>query len=277
MSERRSSWEPRRWSEATSDAPDVLRAALQDARDAGVDSIGSERVVRLAQRLGVGGGVAAGVGLASLGDVSSMGVGASGVVAYKLWAALSGVVAVSGVALLIWGTRAPGAPLHADAVGVPVAAEHELARAVGGVLVTSGGHPIAQPLLVPAVEAVVPELIANASHSTARASVRRRQLSAEDTPRAPVVGGKLDAQAELAILNRAQDALAHAPTRALLLAEDHARAFPNGVFAQEREVIAIEALIKLQRSDAATARGRAFLSVFPTSTHAPRVQQMLGE
>lgn len=270
MSPRRSSLEPRRWSEATSDAPEALRAALQDARDT---NVGSERVARLAERLGVDSGAAAGVGLSSVG---AAGLGtASAVVSYKLWAYLSGVVAVSAVSIVMWSSLGPLDALDAHAA-VATADVQDVLPSVAdrdAPAVLQRTHPSSAPL--PVIARAKPSV--DVSRPVAHLASRRRLPTSADGPATETARGSPDPQAELTILNRAQDALAQAPRRALTLAEDHARAFPRGVFAQEREVIAIEALIKLQRSDDATARGRAFLATFPTSTHAPRVQHMLGE
>ena len=74
------------------------------------------------------------------------------------------------------------------------------------------------------------------------------------------------------LLFRAQQLLASDPAGALTLAERHGRLFPAGVLAQEREVIAIEALRALQRKDEAEARARRFRARYPKSAHLPRVE-----
>lgn len=77
---------------------------------------------------------------------------------------------------------------------------------------------------------------------------------------------------ELRLVSRAQQALVSEPALAFALAERHRRLFPNGALAQEREVIAIEALRGLQRTDEATARARRFRALYPHSAHLPRVE-----
>ncbi len=266
----RSSWEPRRWSDAASDAPESLRSALQEARALSVDHA---RVLRLAERVGVQTGVAAGVGLSSVAPPAS-------VAAFKLWLYLSGAVAVSGVALVVWtqlsSIRADAHIANVATEASPVAAGNDTATRVPNDLLlveTAAGLPIAT--IATEVTPTTPARERPTS-VTRTASHRRAHPGAVVVPPNPTPT-KLDPQAELAILNRAQDALAQAPRRALTLVGEHGRDFPQGVFAQEREVIAIEALLKLQRTNEATARGEAFLSAFPTSTHAPRVQHMLGQ
>jgi hypothetical protein len=80
---------------------------------------------------------------------------------------------------------------------------------------------------------------------------------------------------ELLILDEAQHALQSDPERALAHAQRHRRLFPDGQYAQEREVIAIDALLDLQRFAPAHRRARAFLQRFPTSSYRPRVSAQL--
>jgi hypothetical protein len=84
---------------------------------------------------------------------------------------------------------------------------------------------------------------------------------------------KPEANAELSVLQRARAALASDPARALRLSSGHARDYPNSQFAQEREVIRIEALRKLGREDEARKRGRDFSERFPDSAHGSRLDQ----
>ena len=57
------------------------------------------------------------------------------------------------------------------------------------------------------------------------------------------------------------------PTKSLALADEHAARFPAGVLAQEREVIAIEALVRLGRMKEARARAQRLFRAAP----APRI------
>jgi len=284
MSHGRTSWDPKRWVDGASDAPPALQPGLRDAQTLDVDP---NRVAKLAERLGVGGG-AAGLGVGVMGSSAAAveaAVPASGVVAYKLWAYLSGAVALSGFSLFVWSEATTAAPPETNVAEVialqesvtPVA-EPAKPELVGTLAAQVGVEPV---ILDANVKAPVSDPVAQPSSRGASTVAVTENRPASPRRAAPEASSKaraaLDPRAELAILNVAQDALAQAPRRALTLAEDHAEKFPEGVFAQEREVIAIGALLKLQRSDDATSRGRAFLAAFPTSTHAPRVQQMLGE
>lgn len=64
--------------------------------------------------------------------------------------------------------------------------------------------------------------------------------------------------------------------RALATTEQHHERCPDGVLAQERERIAIEALAVLGRNDEARARASAFESRHPSSPHLRRVRQVVG-
>jgi hypothetical protein len=93
----------------------------------------------------------------------------------------------------------------------------------------------------------------------------------------PEVKTRLDPEDELKILRAAQDDLVDRPIRALKRTEQHRRDYPSGVFAQEREMIAIEALFQLSRVNQGMNRAKRFLQRFGDSTHAPRVRSLLEE
>jgi hypothetical protein len=69
------------------------------------------------------------------------------------------------------------------------------------------------------------------------------------------------------LLEKARRALGSDPNRALALTREHARSYPSGVLAQEREVIAIEALKRLGRAGEADARRGTFEERYPQSAH----------
>jgi hypothetical protein len=81
---------------------------------------------------------------------------------------------------------------------------------------------------------------------------------------------------EVKLLERAQDALKSNPTEALALCNEHARLYPNGMLAQEREVIAVEALVKSGRTAEARARADKFKARYPGSSHARRIDAIVG-
>ena len=79
----------------------------------------------------------------------------------------------------------------------------------------------------------------------------------------------------IAILEDSQDALQSNPARALAQVNRHAARFPHSALAQEREVIAIEALLRLGRSDEARLRAARFEQSYPTSAHVPRIEALI--
>ncbi len=122
----------------------------------------------------------------------------------------------------------------------------------------------------------VAEKIESLPVKTVKTHPRSLQSSRSPRRRAPVVK-TLDPEDELKILRRAQDDLAARPLRALRETERHRRDYPSGVFAQEREMIAIEALFQLSRVKQGLNRARRFLERYGDSTHAPRVRSLLEE
>jgi hypothetical protein len=81
---------------------------------------------------------------------------------------------------------------------------------------------------------------------------------------------------EVRLLRSARQALGELPARALALTEEHARRFPRGMLAQEREAIAVEALAQLGREGQAKERARSFFSTYPSSPHRSRIERALG-
>jgi hypothetical protein len=78
-------------------------------------------------------------------------------------------------------------------------------------------------------------------------------------------------ESELSLLKRAREA---DPTQALALTAEHARRFPTGALEQEREMIAIDALLRLGRRDVAEQRAKRFQAQYPGSAHARRLSAL---
>lgn len=73
-------------------------------------------------------------------------------------------------------------------------------------------------------------------------------------------------QRERSVLDRARAALAAGePARALAQVTRHAKQFPNGVLSEEREAIAINALVRLGSYDQASKRAANFRARYPQS------------
>jgi len=85
------------------------------------------------------------------------------------------------------------------------------------------------------------------------------------------------AETEAEYLERARGALVKSPALALALANQHRSRFPYGVLAQEREVIAIEALKRLGRSADAERRIGDFASRYPNSAYRKKLEAGSGK
>jgi hypothetical protein len=82
---------------------------------------------------------------------------------------------------------------------------------------------------------------------------------------------------ETAIIEQARRQLQSDPAQALALTETHRKLYPRGILAQEREVIAIEALARLGKSTAAEKRANAFRAKQPHSIHDLHLRSTLGD
>lgn len=140
------------------------------------------------------------------------------------------------------------------------------AVAVGGLafIRSSEPPPVTTPVLEPTVEQVSP----------APPSIPIPTISPADLPSAPAkplpapVAPKPAAQVdELGLIARAHDALRGNPGQSLALCKEHETKFASGQFAEEREAVAIEALVYLERKNEADRRWTAFQKRFPSSSH----------
>lgn len=85
-----------------------------------------------------------------------------------------------------------------------------------------------------------------------------------------------DEASELSLLTRAQSVMASDPRFALELAAEHERRFgQTAAFAAEREVLAIEALLRLGGRLQAHERVRRFRERFPGSAYERRIEMLL--
>lgn len=80
---------------------------------------------------------------------------------------------------------------------------------------------------------------------------------------------------EIELLREARLALRRSPTAAFELTEQHARAYPSGKLVQERELIAVSALIATGRRTAALSRAARFEQAFPQSPYRKQLAELL--
>jgi hypothetical protein len=114
--------------------------------------------------------------------------------------------------------------------------------------------------------------ITAATRSASAADAAETRGGATPAGGAPAAGS----ESEILLLKQAQDALRADPGLALQLANRHAVRFPSGALAQEREVIAIDALSRLGRREEARARAGAFAERLPNSAHLGRIEALVA-
>ena len=81
-------------------------------------------------------------------------------------------------------------------------------------------------------------------------------------------------ETEVHLLQRAQSALGGSPASALALTDEHARRFAGGALAQEREFIAVSALLALGRGPEARARAARLIERFPGTAYRGRLESL---
>lgn len=93
--------------------------------------------------------------------------------------------------------------------------------------------------------------------------------------RAPVSAGTVAPASEMELLRDARLVLRQSPSRALELTDEHARLYPQGKMTQERELLAVSALVALGRRTAALSRAASFERQFPTSPYRKQLGDLL--
>jgi hypothetical protein len=97
----------------------------------------------------------------------------------------------------------------------------------------------------------------------------------QSSGRTEPAAGQAAAPSEIELLRDARFALKQSPARALELTDQHARLYPAGKLMQERELIAITALVSLGRRTAALSRGASFERAFPRSPYTEQLNELL--
>jgi len=218
----------------STDASDPLTRALRASLDEGPS----------AERLASIGG---GLQQAMLQGASSMAVPRPSGGALKL---LVPLLALGGIAWL-W-SREPAPAVVTVTAPAPAAVVHPAGPASPPAQSAARPEPAAAPLPEPTPR---PE-------PAARAAALPRPAVAEQPPD------------ELTLLRAAQAQLASAPGQALETLAEHERHFPQGALAQEREVLAVDALLSLGRLTEARVRADALPAAFPDTPHRRRLQRL---
>jgi len=82
---------------------------------------------------------------------------------------------------------------------------------------------------------------------------------------------------EVPLIDAGRSELATSPSRALATLETHRREFPRGQLAAEREFLAVQALVQMNRIEDAKRRAEELATRFPTSSYAARAARSIRE
>lgn len=96
------------------------------------------------------------------------------------------------------------------------------------------------------------------------------------TPDFVQVKGEPTKLSEIDLLSKARSALAARPREAYQLTEQHKSVYPQGVFAQERDVLAVEALQRAGELKHARELAEAFVKRYPSSPAAHRFRETMN-
>jgi len=99
----------------------------------------------------------------------------------------------------------------------------------------------------------------------------------EPEPAPPALDAASRLREEALLVRNAERLLGSDPAGALRLTEERRRRFSGGALDQEAEVVAIDALLRLGRRDAALSRARAFEAKHPGSLHTRRIRRLIGQ
>jgi len=141
---------------------------------------------------------------------------------------------------------------------------------------SASGTELAAPSVPVAVPVPVESHAAPRASSRARPAVETTQASSSGDVYAPPSGAELPTT-ELELVKQARNAVSADPARAYALTERSRAQFPNAVFAQERDFIALTALYRLGREQQARSLASSFRTRYPRSAYLPQIERMLGE
>jgi hypothetical protein len=202
-------------------------------------------------------------------------------IALKLGPGILGGAAAGGAG----AAKASVAPAAAK-IGA-MSASMKLATAAAVAVAIGGGAVVVPKILSPSTSAVTVAPTTSAASSSATSSstmsLSLPPASASVAPPSPFASMKplvipqCNADEETKAIQQAQDSLKTDPDYALAQCDDAAKLFPNCTLAQEREVIAIDALTRIGRMPEAKARAQKFHADFPNSPAWPKVQHLIGK
>jgi hypothetical protein len=202
-------------------------------------------VMGLGALMGPTGGGSAGVGSTTTGLASG-----------KLVAIVGGAALVVGLTFMV-GDREPNEPAIVETPSV-MAEEADSER-------VAPAAPI-DTALAGTEETVAPAEPEKSAASGKPVIVRPKKSTSEPEPEA-AQSRPASKPSESSLLDAARRSLAMDPERTLALANQHRVLYPQGMLGQEREMLVVEALRRLGRSDEAKRQDDEFKSRYPSSMH----------
>jgi hypothetical protein len=173
-------------------------------------------------------------------------------------------------------------PHYTSPSAVPASSAHRarapsppVAPAAGASLAPLPDHPMDEAAIAaPLASAPAPPRAPGAAASGPRVDRAVAAPSAQHGSAAPDAGGDLAREADL--LERARVIAPSDPGGALVVLSQHERAFPRGSLVLERELLAVDALLRLGRRADAEARARSLRARAPGSLYTRRLEHLLG-
>jgi hypothetical protein len=256
------------------DAPDLAMRAMRAARSdvPKPEDLSRMEALLMARIAALGAGGAGGAGgVSGAGGTSgTAGAGTSGAGASTAATAGSASATTAAVGGTSFTTLAGGAAVLA-LVGAAFVGKSWLAG-------SPPVPPVPSAVVSPVPCVAVGPVAAPGSSAASASSVP--VLSVNDLPlarsaEAKVQAAPVDEAAETKLLGDAQSALKSDPAAALRACTEHAKRFPGGALAQEREALAIEALVRLGRKEEASKRLARFRTTYPSSGHLRKLEGLL--
>ncbi|HVU06071.1 MAG TPA: hypothetical protein VHE30_30180 [Polyangiaceae bacterium] len=139
-------------------------------------------------------------------------------------------------------------------------------------------EPRSVPVARPATVAVPPRPVAPAHPEVADVPEATQPVPTPSTPASRGAGSaEAGLEREARLLERARSLLDRGPRDALAVLERHAAEFPRGTLTTERELLEVDALVRLGRRSAAEAKARALRAHAPGSIYERRLTDLLRE
>lgn len=201
-------------------------------------------------------------------------------------AALPNLAAPPGEARVASAAPIPVAPTTLEEAPAPAAAPSEPAASARTAAVPPAVVQVAGPEQISDSR---DDSVAGTSRAvrSARRHERRAAVREEIAPVSPNasksgekvaverVAGQAKQQSEIDLLRSARSALASRPREAYQLTEQHRSLYPQGVFTQERDALAVEALLRTGDLKLARQLAEGFVKRYPSSPHAHRFRETM--